>query len=320
MPASKRISGVLALILLSTACVCAQLKEVQEKGDHDFHAVGNLYCDFVAQQCESEYRPGVASDDVFQQQRYSPLQAALFSAIVPGAGQVYTKCYWQSAAFLGAEVLMWIVYANYENKGDRQTSDFQNYADANWSVVRYANWIRLNYSGYYRDDIFKGAAPPHDDVSNPWEYINWSVLNEVEDQIGQLATTGQLTGFSHDLPPRPDQQYYEEIGKYPQYGGGWNDASSFKPGGFTAGDLLDGNVSPNFLKYSGMRGDANRSYNVATTVSYVIVANHIFSAIEAAWNASRINNRIHLQGHIWPRVIQGGVVEFVPTIDFKIGL
>jgi hypothetical protein len=320
MSTGTRIAGVFALMVFSSMLAHAQVCELQKSGDRDFHMTGDLYGDFIARQCLSDLRPGIDSTgDLFRQKQYSPLQAGLFSAVVPGAGQFYTKRYWESAAFLGAEVLMWVVYATYEGKGDRQTNDFQNYADANWSVVRYAYWIQANYASYYRPDIFNGT-PPSPDVSQPWQYVNWTVLNAVEDEIGQLPTSDptHLTGFSHDLPPRPEQQYYEEIGKYPQYGGGWGDASSFKPGGFTSDDLLAGNVSPNFLKYSKMRGDANSFYNVATTISYVIVANHVFSAVEAAWNASRINNRIHLQGHIRSRVIQSGLVEFVPTIDFEL--
>lgn len=320
MSINMKISGIVVLILLSSILVQGQCKDLQKGGDHRVPLMGNLYCDFIAQRIQSDERLSADSiDDAFQQSRYSPVRAGLFSAIVPGAGQFYTRSYWQSAAFLGAEVLMWIVYAANESKGNRQTNDFQNYSDANWSVVRYAYWIRDNYSGNYRSDIFNGT-PPSPDISKPWLYINWDVLNQVEDQIGQLATQNIRTGFSHDLPPRPDQQYYEEIGKYPQYGGGWNDAASFKAGGLTTTDVLDGNVSPNFLSYSRMRGDANHSYDIATSVSYLIVANHIFSAVEAAWNASRINNRIHLQGHIRSRVIGEGLVEFVPTIDLEIGL
>jgi hypothetical protein len=66
-----------------------------------------------------------------------------------------------------------------------------------------------------------------------------------------------------------------------------------------------------------MRGKANSYYNIGTTVSYVIVANHVFSALEAALNASKINHRIQLQGHIQSRRIYGNLVEFVPTLNVK---
>jgi hypothetical protein len=233
--------------------------------------------------------------------KYSPLRAALYSAILPGAGQFYTKSYWQSAAFFGSEVLAWVLYASYENEGDQKTDEFKNYADEHWSVVQYASWINVNFSRSLN--------------TNP---VDWSDLNKAEWEIGggDPAIT-QPTGFTHQLAHYGEQQYYEMIGKYAQFGGGWDDAATFKPGGYTTGDVTSGNVSPNFSKYSAMRGDANNFYNIATTVSYLIVVNHVLSAVEAAWNASKINHRIQLEGHIQSRRIYGNIVEFVPTLHVK---
>jgi hypothetical protein len=248
---------------------------------------------------------------------YSPLRAGLFSAVIPGAGQLYTKNYWQSAAFFGAEVLMWVVYTAYENKGNNQTNLFQNYADAKtgWSAIRYAYWIRDNYPAYYNNAIVPGQQAA--DIANPWIYVNWNELNAAEDAIGGNLT---MTGFTHKLALHGDQQYYEMIGKYSQFGGGWDDAATFQTGGFKKEDVIAngiGNVSPHFLAYSKMRGDANSFYNIATTVSYVIIANHVLSALEAVWNASKLNHRIKLQGHIESRRIYGNIVEFVPTLHLE---
>jgi hypothetical protein len=238
------------------------------------------------------------------------VRAGLFSAVIPGAGQLYTKNYWQSAAFFGAEVLMWVLYATNEKKGNDQTNLFQNYADQNWSVVRYASWINAN---------FGQAIPVNTDPNpslKPWNRVVWSDLNAAENAIGNIGETG----FSHQLAPHGDQQYYEMIGKYAQFGGGWDDAATFQAGGFTKADVIAngiGNVSPHFLHYSKMRGDANSFYNIATTVSYIIVANHLLSALEAVWNASKLNHRIKLQGHIESRQIYGNIVEFVPTLHIE---
>lgn len=249
----------------------------------------------------------VAARPVVYKRLYSPLRAGLFSAFIPGAGQWYTKSYWQSAAFFGTEVLMWVLYATNEKKGNDQTNLFQNFADQNWSVVRYAGWINANF----------GQAIPiiTDPNLKPWQCVNWNDLNAAENAIGGNLNIGE-TGFSHQLAPHGDQQYYEMIGKYAQFGGGWSDA-----GGFTKEDVLGnngiGNVTPQFLAYSKMRGDANSFYNIATTVSYVIVANHLLSALEAAWNASKLNHRIKLHCHIESRQIYGNMVEFVPTLHVE---
>jgi len=288
----------------------AQYKNIQNVDRQTIPLSGNLICDIILQEQNSltGSMPGDESSQL-EGKKYSALKSGLFSAMLPGAGQFYTKSYWQSAAFLGAEVLLWIAYATYENQGDQRTKTFQNYANEHWSVVRYAYWIKNSseYNGFFQDIIFNGS-PPSIDVSQPYQYINWSELNVCEEEIGQQPHTG----FSHKLENYGEQQYYEMIGKYPQFGGGWDDAGSF-----TANDIRTGNVSPNFLTYSQMRGDANSAYNIATTVTYVIVANHLFSALEAAWNASRINHRVSLHGHIQSRRIRDSFVEFVPTLDLR---
>lgn len=242
--------------------------------------------------------------------KYSPLFAGLYSAIIPGAGQFYTERYWQSIAFIGAEAFGWILYAIYEKKGDRHTDIFQNYADDYWSVIKYARWIEMYY-GYSAADIIKDSPP--DNVAQPWKYVDWSKLNYYEEEIGKQAHSG----FSHKLAPYRDQQYYEMIGKYAQFIGGWNDAWNGSNSLYGKDDVFNERVSPNFLKYRDMRGDANSFYNIATTVSYVILANHIFSALEAAWSASKINNKLKLKGHIQPRTIYGNLVEYVPTLHAR---
>ena len=241
--------------------------------------------------------------------RYSPLVAGLYSAVIPGAGQFYTKSYWQSAAFFGAEVIAWVVYASYEKKGDQQTTAFQQYADLHWSVVTYAQWINANFGRSIN------IIPNPNNTLKPWQQVNWTDLNAVEDAIAADPNI-QPTGFSHRLAPYGDQQYYEMIGKYAEFGGGWDDAGSFTKADILANGGI-GNVTQKFLDYRDMRSKANSYYNIATTVSYVIVANHIFSALEAAFNASRTNHRIQLQGHIQSRNIYGNMVEFVPTLNVK---
>ncbi len=304
-----RTYAAIILLLLFIPSMYGQYKvSLSSRGTAEV-LTGNLTFD-LAQQSLKETEENLSDTlEVFSSRKYSPLTAGLLSAILPGAGQLYTKNYWQSAAFFGAEVIMWVLYSKYENQGDQRTALFQRYADEHWSVVTYVNWIKSNYineASKYAMEI-PNAQPP------PWNQIDWTQLNLCEEEIGRLSQSG----FSHKLEVHGEQQYYEMIGKYQQFGGGWDDAATFKPGGFTKQDIINANVSPRFLAYSQMRGDANSSYNIATTVSYVIVANHIFGALEAAWNAARFNHKIHLEGHIQSRTLYNQQVEFVPTFHLQ---
>ena len=110
--------------------------------------------------------------------------------------------------------------------------------------------------------------------------------------------------YSHTLPPYGDQQYYELIGKYPQYNPGWNDAMF----PFAYGDPL----SPNFLYYSNERGKANTFYNRATTAVTIAVINHVLSALDAGWSASSYNT-VHARVEMETRQV-GFIVREVPVL------
>lgn len=305
--------NITCMILLSVNAFC----QISGYAENDPILTGNLNKDLLMYTCyenrslDSTEIKAIYSDCTGTRKKYSPLRAALYSALIPGAGQFYTKSYWKAAGFLGAEVISWVIYAIYETKGDKKTDEFQKFADEHWSVVRYAHWIRSNYARYYNSAVIP-SEPIDDNISQPWNYVVWEIINEIEKTIGDSVNK---SGFSHQLAPYGHQQYYEMIGKYPQFGGGWDDAVYF-----TANDVKTGNVSENFLKYSRMRSDANSFYNIAATAAGVILANHLLSALEAAWNASRINKKIQMQGHILPRTIYGNIVEYVPTLKVKLVL
>jgi hypothetical protein len=244
----------------------------------------------------------------------SPLKAALFSAIIPGAGQTYSERYWQGLAFFGAEVGLWIVYATYQSRADKQTSDFQTYADQHWSVVRYADWI-TQYASQLAPGVSvntSGLVPHRDSNLPPWQQVGqdgWAAINQAENQI----MTSPSNGFTHNLPIRPAQQYYELIGKYPEFLGGWDDAGNLGPQ-----DVIDSNVSSEFLLYRNMRGNANSLYAIASTATYVLVANHVLSALEAAWSAAVNNSNLKMGATLEPVRHSDGMVEFVPVARMSV--
>lgn len=72
----------------------------------------------------------------------SVLLGAIMSVVIPGSGEYYAKSYLKSAIFFGAEVGLWTVYAVYHGKGNSQTSEYQNYANQNWNINKYAAWLK----------------------------------------------------------------------------------------------------------------------------------------------------------------------------------
>jgi hypothetical protein len=222
----------------------------------------------------------------------SPWIAGALSLAVPGAGEFYSESYVKSALFLAAEAAGWVIAYNYDKKGDRQTDVFQNYADQYWNVVEYALWVKTQVPTF-PITIDQNASLA------PWLRVNWEELNAAE---------GQVSGFSHRLPPHGDQQYYELIGKYVQYSPGWNDFDEVLP--------LDG--SPNFYGYAQMRKKANDFYDVANISLSLLVVNHILSAIDAYFTAAAFNNSVKAEARLNMRPTPwGSVPEAVGTLSIR---
>lgn len=229
----------------------------------------------------------------------SPFLGGLLSAVVPGTGEFYADSYLKAGIFFAAEVTAITIGLMYDKKGDDQTVFFQNYADEHWSVVRYAQYAldhlvpedqRGSYQLFYSD---RQNLPP-------WEQVNWSELNRMERDIGGY--------YSHTLPRHGDQQYYEEIGKYPQFNQGWDDA----PSQFNYGDPL----TANFHYYSGLRGKANDYYNVAAKAVIVIFVNHIISTIDAVWTVHRYNSHVKISADLGKTTF-GIRTEYYPKLNLQ---
>ncbi len=201
------------------------------------------------------------------QNKKSPILAGVLSLLIPGAGEIYSEEYLKAGIFLAIEAAVITTAVIYDKKGDDKTTEFQNYADDytnpnhNWSVVKYAEWINQYQNGNITIDPDNSKAP--------WDRVDWTELNAVE-------------SGSHKLPMHGEQQYYELIGKYPQYSPGWND--------FNSSDYHD--VSSNFLYYSSLRGDANDLYSVASTAVIGIYINHFLSALDAVWSTAQFNKNL----------------------------
>jgi hypothetical protein len=302
----KNLAAVIAALLIATPAMFGQMiRRAEPTLAHALPLTGNPRLDLLAGMGAVGLQDTVPTAILrLERDRKSPLLAGVLSAVLPGAGEFYTESYWRSGGFLVAEAGLWIVYAAYSKKGDNQTTLFQNYADAHWSVVRYAEWIeqyatQLNPDATSITGLVMGSAD-----MPPWERVDWAALNAGEDLVAQAVGNG----FTHRLPQRPQQQYYELIGKYPQYASGWDDAGSITPA-----DIVASNVSPRFLEYSKMRGKANDFYNVASTMASLVVANHVLSALDAAWAAWQHNNNLKIEAHVVPTNRGNGFIEFVPT-------
>jgi hypothetical protein len=265
---------VVFVILLSAARWHAVAGGVDDGGQ--LQLTGNVRVDLFGQQLirTGPQLPDQAAGMVDGPSRKSLWLAAGLSAVLPGAGEFYAGSVWKAALFFAIEAAAWGVAYSYDRRGDDQTESYRSFADAHWNVVRYAQFAET-------------LAPP---AQGPYMWdrggagVDWAELNRMERAIGGW--------FSHTLPPYGEQQYYELIGKYPQFNQGWDDA----PATFTYGDPL----TPRFLYYSGERGLANTYYDRATAFVTVALVNHLLSAVDAAWTAASYNSSLHAEVRMRP--------------------
>ncbi len=194
----------------------------------------------------------------------------LMSAVLPGAGQFYAKKYIKSAVFLAVEAGLWVTYAIFQKKGDDQTEMYQNYANNNWSIRRYASWLQ-RYG-------FPGSG-----------VIDLNAPNEV--LRGQVNICEDSSGFSHKLPDFGDQQYYEVIGKYQTYISGWSTAD---PNVITRNNYENYHL-PQVAQYMSDRQQANKYYDNGTTAITVVIVNHVLSAADAIWSVSVFNKKLDMK-------------------------
>ncbi len=217
-------------------------------------------------------------------------KSVLFSAILPGAGQYYTKSYLKTAIFLATEAVAWGLYRSYNNRGDEQTREFEAFADANWTEQRYWTFVYLFLNN--RPDLNGFPYNQYnlvEDAAGRLVIDNWQ---EAESVLHNFAKSQYISGFSHELPNTKTQQYYEMIGKYPeQFGNAWADAryDVRYNGGY--GGVLTENITPMNKIYVTMRNEANRLYDKAAYGTMIALVNHVISAIDAGFSTKRYNQR-----------------------------
>lgn len=160
------------------------------------------------------------------------------------------------------------------NSGDSKTEEYQNYANNNWDVYKYAAWLKNNN--------FSGAEVI--DLTSDKETLRLQV-NQVES-----------LNFSHTLPPYGAQQYYEVIGKYQNFVAGWSQADA---------SIINNNPnSPNYYfnykiqqvaDYMQSRQDANDLYQFADNMIMLSIINRVLSTADAIWTVSLFNSNLEVK-------------------------
>ena len=235
--------------------------------------------------------------DVAEVKTKSSRKAFFLSFLVPGLGEAYVGSKsW--IAFLGVEAVSWYIYATYTGEGNDLESDFQNFANTHWNYDtttksdgsdldhNYFNWVKAQLrSAFISDEI------------SPTDF---DLINERLEEAANKSISAIRGHSIHHLPETKTQQYYEMIGKYPQFVYGWEDIGDAELNPTIRNE--DGSIN-NYvdittvksdlrMEYEDMRDDSNKKLKLGQRGVHLMLLNRVVSAIHAGRMAYRHNKSV----------------------------
>lgn len=223
----------------------------------------------------------IFSDSLDINSKQSILKPMIASLVIPGFGQYINRSpWWKTALFAGVEVAGITGYISWINKADDITKDYENWADEHWNMRR---WV--NDSAILLSDIKANGFPNVNDVRIDGSHHITIIINGKYESSEILLENPNI-----EYVELRDWDFYEGIGKYDQFVAGWDDAISnweivrkkIKNG---EDELIV--MTPNKQHYLNLRNDSNVLYKNAKFAVSALLFNHIFSALDALWNANK---------------------------------
>ncbi len=223
----------------------------------------------------------IFTDSLDINSKTSSLKPMVASLVIPGFGQYLNRSpWWKTVLFAGVEVASIAGYISWTNKGDNITKEYENWADEHWDMN---NWV--NGSAVLLSDIQSSGYPEVNDVRIDGSHHITIIVN------GRYESSKILMGNPNiEYVELRDWDFYEGIGKYDQFVAGWDDARlnwEIINKNIKEGEIELIVMTPNKQHYLELRNDSNVLYKNAKFAASVLLFNHIFSALDALWNANK---------------------------------
>ncbi len=178
----------------------------------------------------------------------------LYSALVPGLGELSMGYEKRGIGLMVAEAVAWTGYFKNHSEGLDERDAYEAFADAHWSE---STWI----------EAFPGICqtPP-------------TSVQDIEDCGKDTSGQGIWPGYIPYITKAQDKQhYYENLGKYDWFISGWDDWK-----GLDTESLEYHRETDNRTTYRSMRQASNNSLDDADSFLWLSFAARAFSLAETA--------------------------------------
>ena len=260
-----------------------------------FLYLGLLFAqDTTAVEVQESIQDSISVLLVEQDQVNYPGKPLIMSLVLPGAGQYYNKSpMWKTASFIGVELGSIIAWNYFFKESQRLKENYKAFADLHWTL----------------DDWVTNRFYPPTQMHEAMSWTNFSALTKLTGThdlsliiSGDLANELNLTQVSSDsLDVHPDWlnsgdvmvvrdgHFYENIGKYDQFLGGWSDAKdAWYWEEKDVGDSIEIVIkTPLKANYINQRYESNQMLSAVKYSITVLMFNHVISGIESVWTNQR---------------------------------
>ena len=207
----------------------------------------------------------------------------LKSFIIPGWGQLSNKDpLWKPFIFFGIEVLTIGSAIHYTKTSEIIRNDFENYADDHWRLNLWYDNTKIIFPDRW-NEIIIGTHKIGLQIDGKYYFSD------------NLESLVQQYDWSQIFVVR-DRDFYENIGKYDQFVGGWDDEYDNPFDGVgnwytqKKGSVESVILTKRKNYYRNLRNDSNRYSNYARYAVSAIMLNHLISGLETVLNSNKGNS------------------------------
>ncbi len=214
-----------------------------------------------------------------------PAKPMLYSLLLPGLGQYKNgDPLWKSAMFVGVELASFAGWAQWSKKAEDIRNQYEKFGDIHWTLK---SWVENTKDGLY------GLNQYEDAKIDGTHKLTLHLSGSLAEVFGEFVSSDSLVNYpewiySEDLSLSKDQHFYENIGKYDQFVGGWDDINLL----YTVNKIVEDTtevilMTPNKNDYISERDRSNKFLKMANFAVTAIMFNHVISGLEAVFTNQR---------------------------------